>query len=38
MFLATGPGCILGGPNFFKKQYLSKIFAAKMKNTLVIIS
>ena len=24
MFLAMGPGSILGGPNFFKKEYSSK--------------
>ena len=31
MFLATGPGSILEGANFFKKEYLRNIFAAKMK-------
>ena len=38
MFLATGPGTISGNPNFFKKEYVSKFFVAKMKKTLVDMS
>ena len=38
LFLSTGLGSILGNPNCFRKEYLSKIFVAKMKKTLVIVS
>ena len=38
MFLATEPGSILGCPNFFKKEYLSKFFVAKMKKQLIFMS
>ena len=38
IFLAAGPGSILGSQNFFKKKYLSKFFVAKMKKTLIIMS
>ena len=33
MVLSTGLRSILGGPNFFKKKYLSKFFVAKMKKS-----
>ena len=38
MFLATGRESILGGPNLFKNEYLSKFSVAKIKKTLVIMS
>ena len=37
MFLTKEPGSTLGGPNFFKKECLSKFFVAKMKKTLVVM-
>ena len=37
MFLATGSGRILGA-RLFEKEYLSKIFVAKMKISLVTSS
>ena len=33
-----GPRKYSGGPNFFKKEYLSKIFVAIKRKTLVIMS
>ena len=36
MFLATGPRNILGSPNFFKEEYLSKFFVAKMKTSVIL--
>ena len=38
MFLAKGPGSILGGPRIKQKWYLTEFFAAKTKKTLVIMS
>ena len=38
MLLATGSEIILGIPNFFEEEYLSKFFVAKMKKTLIIMS
>ena len=38
MFLVTGPGSILGGSNFFEKEYFSKFFVAKMKKSSLVIT